>query len=141
MNFWQRHWRRAYIGFIAFVLFYAVEIISPLIIGVDISQPDTIPTSLLIVLRLVQIVTVTLASLWHFAHPKVVASLKEGLWFGITYEIAGFIIDLLVMVISVVFPNTASFFRTGYGTALFVVSIVVALGIPMLVGKLRSAHK
>ncbi len=140
MNLLKRHWRRVYIGFLAFLLFYAAEAILPLMMGIDVSQADAVSGALLILIRLTQIVTVALASLWHFAGSKVVASVKEGLWFGISYEIVGLIIDLLAAAISSAFPNVPASFRANYGTAFFVVSIVVALGIPMLIGKLKSVR-
>lgn len=139
MGFWKSHWRKIYLGLIAYLVSFVIGIINARIMGVDLSQASEVPTPVWIVGVLAQVVLMALFALWYFATPKVVASAKEGLWFGLTCVIVGFIVEILIIIPSILFSHAPVDIGSYYGNPFFWLSLVVTILVPMLVGTLRRS--
>ena len=140
MGFWKSHWRKIYLGLIAYLISFAIGIINAQIMGVNLSQQSEVPTPVWIVSILAQIVIMALFALWYFASPKVMVSAKEGLRFGLACVIVGFIVDVLVIIPSILFSQAPADIGAYYGNPFFWVSLAVTLAMPALIGLLRSSR-
>ncbi len=138
MSFWKNHWRKIYLGLIAYLVSFAIGIVNAQIMGVDFSQDSEAPTPVWIVGILAQIPIMALFALWYFASSKIMVNAKEGLRFGLACIIIGFIVDVLIIIPSILFSSAPADIGAYYGNIFFWITLVVTLVVPALVGLLRS---
>ena len=139
MGFWKDHRRKIYLGLIAYLVSFTIGIINAQIMGVDLATASEVPTPVWIVGVLAQLVIMALFSLWYFASRKVVSSVAEGVRFGLTCVILGFVVEILLIIPSIFFSHAPADPFKYYTNPFFWLSVVVTLLIPALVGAIKRS--
>ena len=129
------------IGLLTYICTFIVGIIAALGMGLDMTSTDTPPPEMFYISAVAAVIIASLFSVWYFKGKNVKPSAKQGLYFGVTLIIIGFIMDIVTFIPYVLGGGSYNDLLSYYANPIFLVTLVLILGTPAAIGHILSQKK
>lgn len=112
---------------LAYIASIIVGIIVAIAANIDTSNSEGIPPLVWYAGSIGSVIFTVLFALWYFHSPKTARNAKEGLKFGVTMIVTGFILDMLTMIPMAVSKQSLDPILTYYLNPWFWLTIILVL--------------
>lgn len=124
------------IGLLTYIATFIVGMIAAMTLGLDLTSTDAPPPEMFYISAVAAVVIAALFSVWYFKGKNVEVNAQQGLKFGVTLIIIGFIMDFLTFIPYVTSGGSYSDLLTYYANPIFLVTLLLILATPAAVGQL-----
>lgn len=109
-----------------------------MLMNIDMTATTKLPPSFFIIGMVLSVVLAGIFSVVYFKGKGVKASTKEGFYLGVTIILIGFVLDLVLFLLSILAGETGSEITTYYSNIFFWIALVLVIATATLVGALRA---
>ena len=126
------------ISLLTYISTFIVGMVAALIMGLDLTSTDAPPPEMFYISAVAAVVIAALFSVWYFKGKGIEKNAKQGLFFGITLIIIGFIMDIITFIPYVLGGGSYNDLFSYYANPVFLVTLVLILGTPAAIGHFLS---
>ncbi len=117
-----------------YIVTFIVGLILTIFAKTNFVSPQQSPTTYWLITIIITVLLTSIASIWYFNKPQVKRDIKEGFKLGATFIIIGFIIDMLIFLLSLVAGEGIQIIKEQYTSYSFYIIIILILSSTVFVG-------